>query len=58
MLVLIMLLSACSDKEERDSRTTRSHMKCGAGKCGANMFEGSFALVKKKKKHSIPNGCE
>lgn len=24
-------------------------MKCGAGKCGANMFEGSSALMKKKK---------
>ena len=23
-------------------------MKCGAGKCGANMFEGNSALMKKK----------
>lgn len=24
-------------------------MKCGAGKCGANMFDGKGALAKKKK---------
>lgn len=23
-------------------------MKCGAGKCGANMFDGNSALIKKK----------
>jgi len=28
-------------------------MKCGAGKCGANMFDGNAALVKKKKNVTI-----
>jgi uncharacterized low-complexity protein len=45
--LLVLLLSACSE----DKNTTKSSapaMKCGAGKCGANMFDGNAALAKKK----------
>jgi len=47
VLVLGVLVSGCSkDKEETSSAPG---MKCGAGKCGANMFDGNSALAKKKK---------
>ena len=45
---LLLLFSGCSD----DKSTKKSKvpgMKCGAGKCGANMFDGNAALAKKKK---------
>ena len=45
-LALAFLLG-CSDKEKSKS-LTESGMKCGAGKCGASMANGSALLVKKK----------
>ena len=45
--LLLLLLSACSEKKEEKS--SAPGMKCGTGKCGANMFDGNSALVKKKK---------
>lgn len=47
MLVLTMLLSACNNKEKEKS-LTQGGMKCGAGKCGSSMVDGSAVLVKKK----------
>ena len=46
-LIVLALLSSCNDKEKTKS-LTESGMKCGAGKCGASMANGSALLVKKK----------
>jgi len=46
--LLILSFSGCSDEKKAIKSSTPS-MKCGAGKCGANMFDGSAALIKKKK---------
>ena len=46
-LVLALLITGCSDKEKEKS-LTEGGMKCGAGKCGASMANGSALLVKKK----------
>ena len=46
-LFSLILLSGCGEKKEQGSAS--SGMKCGAGKCGANMFDGNSALAKKKK---------
>jgi len=46
-LLSLALLSGCSDKEKTKS-ITEGGMKCGAGKCGASMANGSALLVKKK----------
>jgi len=45
--VFILTLSGCGEKKEEKS--SAPGMKCGAGKCGANMFDGNSALAKKKK---------
>lgn len=45
--LLILFVSACSEKNPDDSMT-QGGMKCGAGKCGASMVDGSAVLVKKK----------
>ena len=45
---ILIIFSACSDEKKVPSSAT-SGMKCGAGKCGANMFDGKGALAKKKK---------
>jgi len=42
----LLILGGCSEKKE-DSISAIG-MKCGAGKCGANMFDGNSALAKKK----------
>jgi hypothetical protein len=42
-----LTLNACSDKEKEKS-LTEGGMKCGAGKCGSSMVDGSAVLVKKK----------
>ena len=47
LLTITLLLSGCSDKEKGGS-ITEGGMKCGAGKCGASMVDGSAVLVKKK----------
>ena len=46
--LIILALSGCGEKKE-PPKTVGSGMKCGAGKCGANMFDGNSALDKKKK---------
>jgi len=46
-LLITLLLSGCTDKEKKDS-LTEGGMKCGPGKCGAGMVDGSAVLVKKK----------
>lgn len=46
-LLVITLLTGCTDKEKTKS-LTEGGMKCGAGKCGASMVDGSAVLVKKK----------
>ena len=46
-LITLALLSGCSDKEKSKS-LTEGGMKCGPGKCGASMVDGSAVLVKKK----------
>jgi len=48
-LSLLLFLTACSDTKESTKGSASSGMKCGAGKCGANMFDGKGALAKKKK---------
>ena len=45
--VALLILSGCSQKEDKES-LTEGGMKCGAGKCGASMVDGSTVLVKKK----------
>ncbi len=47
LLFSALLLSGCTDKEQRGS-ITEGGMKCGPGKCGASMVDGSAVLVKKK----------
>ena len=43
----LLLISGCTDKEKKES-LTEGGMKCGPGKCGASMVDGSAVLVKKK----------
>lgn len=43
----ILTISGCTDKEKKES-ITEGGMKCGPGKCGASMVDGSAVLVKKK----------
>jgi len=47
LMLLILAFSGCEEKKEESS--SAPGMKCGAGKCGANMFDGNSALAKKKK---------
>jgi len=47
LIALILVFSGCGEKKEEKS--SAPGMKCGAGKCGANMFDGNSALAKKKK---------
>ncbi len=46
-LFSLLLLNGCGEKKEQKS--SAPGMKCGAGKCGANMFDGNSALAKKKR---------
>jgi len=43
----LLLMSACSGEKQKES-ITEGGMKCGPGKCGASMVDGSAVLVKKK----------
>ena len=45
--ITLALLSGCTDTEKEKS-LTEGGMKCGAGKCGSSMVDGSAVLVKKK----------
>ena len=47
LLFTLILLTNCSDKEKTTS-ITEGGMKCGPGKCGASMVDGSAVLIKKK----------
>ncbi|PHR54169.1 MAG: hypothetical protein COA44_14065 [Arcobacter sp.] len=47
ILVLGAGISGCGEKKEE--KASVPGMKCGADKCGANMFDGNSALAKKKK---------
>jgi len=47
LLTLTLLFTGCTDKEKEKS-LTEGGMKCGAGKCGSSMVDGSAVLVKKK----------
>ena len=47
--LVLVSLSACTDSNKEAKGSASSGMKCGAGKCGANMFDGKGALAKKKK---------
>ena len=53
-LLLLSLLAAglgCSERDDRpkNSAAAGSIMKCGAGKCGANMSDGNSVLAKKRR---------
>ena len=48
LAVLVLFVSGCSDTKS-EKRSSAPEMKCGAGKCGANMFDGKGALAKKKR---------
>lgn len=47
LLTLTLVLTACNNKDKEES-ITEGGMKCGPGKCGASMVDGSAILVKKK----------
>ena len=47
LTLLVLGAGGCGEKKEESSNVPG--MKCGAGKCGANMFDGNSALAKKKK---------
>ncbi len=49
--LLLVLSTGCNNRDNstKESNPAAGGMKCGAGKCGANMFDGNAALVKKKK---------
>lgn len=46
LLFSLTLLSGCAG--EKKESITEGGMKCGPGKCGASMVDGSAVLVKKK----------
>ncbi len=50
VVLAALSLDGCSDRDDRpkNSAEAGSTMKCGAGKCGANMADGNSALMKKK----------
>lgn len=47
LITLTLAFTACSNKDKEGS-VTEGGMKCGPGKCGASMVDGSAVLVKKK----------
>ena len=47
IIFIVFLLFGCNDKKE--AKKESAGMKCGAGKCGASMFDTNKALAKKKK---------
>ncbi len=48
--VILTLSTGCSDQtEQKKASLTEGGMKCGAGKCGANMVDGNTLLAKKQR---------
>ncbi|SFV71668.1 hypothetical protein MNB_SV-13-943 [hydrothermal vent metagenome] len=47
ILLSLFVFTACNG-EKQEKSITEGGMKCGAGKCGASMVDGSAVLVKKK----------
>ncbi len=47
--ITLVVLTGCAEEKETKREGAQKSMKCGAGKCGANMVEGNTALIKKKK---------
>lgn len=47
LFLCVLLVSGCTGTEKKES-LTEGGMKCGPGKCGASMVDGSAVLVKKK----------
>jgi len=47
LLFSLLIITACSGEKQKES-ITEGGMKCGPGKCGASMVDGSAVLVKKK----------
>lgn len=47
LLFTLSLLTGCTDRDTTES-ISEDGMKCGPGKCGASMVNGSSLLVKKK----------
>ncbi|HFS85335.1 MAG TPA: hypothetical protein ENK72_01815 [Epsilonproteobacteria bacterium] len=47
LVITLLLLGGCGEKVDSES-LTEGAMKCGPGKCGASMVDGSAVLVKKK----------
>ena len=47
LALLSTIFTACSGEKQKES-ITEGGMKCGLGKCGASMVDGSAVLVKKK----------
>jgi len=48
VFITLVVLTGCTEKNETKRQGSQKNMKCGAGKCGANMVEGNSALVIKK----------
>ena len=48
-LITLVVLGGCTEKKESKRQVSEKSMKCGAGKCGAKMFDGDSALIRKKK---------
>lgn len=48
IVVAALILGGCSSEKEK-KKSDVAGMKCGAGKCGANMFDSNKALSKKRK---------
>lgn len=49
LLAALVALAGCSDQKKASHTPTAGGMKCGAGKCGANMVSGSSELAKKQR---------
>jgi ascorbate-specific PTS system EIIC-type component UlaA len=49
LLAALVALAGCSDQKKASDTPTAGAMKCGAGKCGANMVSGSSELAKKQR---------
>ena len=48
-IIALALLTNCINQEKKEKSLTEGGMKCGAGKCGSSMVDGSSLLSQKKK---------